>query len=377
MLPGESPEHCDPEESLSDEGLATKGQGKAKAKAKAKTKAKAKKAARVEIAAGTESAEAQASGEAVDPDKASKGFDAADPVAAEVGAAPLKPLSLKAKSKAKTQAQVTAAKDGAGTPKAKPRKSKQPSAPGGAAYETKKAYCKERNLLLRLASDTYKPRRGGPLAGTGELSEKQLFFQSCLKELTAEKGGKPRDHFKEAAQCWRDECQARAAALEAQAARDALLLSDAGSPGTGADGSGVTAAPCGANLGTAFATELEPAPGGQPDTEQPGCASPMAGAAKTESEKGCRGLALRSQKRTRKSCKGPQPEGGGQCQAALPQPQLQGQAGHDLDQGSGNALNDPKQDDGPQPAPVIMAAASASDETVTLDDLDFDDEDFD
>ena len=374
-------EQCDPEKSLSDKdcGLATKGRGKAKANTKAKAKtttnanttkkttaradktAKAKaKATMEEIAVGTGSAEAEVSG----------GADAEDPVAAKVGEPQPSP---KAKGgKTKTQAQATATKAGAGTPKAKPQKPKGSSAPGGAAYETKTAYCKERNLLLRLASDKYKPRRGGPLeTAGGQLSEKQLFFQSCLQKLTAQKGGLPRDHFREAAQLWRDECQAQSVALEAQAARDAslLTLSDAGSPGAGADCSGVTAAPCGANSGTAWdkAAFAEPAPGGQPDTEQPGCASPMAGAANTDTDTAGRGLALRSQKRTRKSCKGPRPECG---QAALPEPQSQGQAGHDQ-VGSGNALKDPKQQGSQsQPAPVIMAAASASDEAMTFDDLD-------
>ena len=116
--------------------------------------------------------------------------------------------SAKAKAKAKATAEASAS-----TPELE-----QQEAPSGESYAKKKAYCNERQKLIRLANESYKPRR------PDSLTEKDKFFRDRLRELVATRSGEAKDYFKEVSQAWRELCKKQVEAEQVVAQRDVALL---------------------------------------------------------------------------------------------------------------------------------------------------------
>ena len=134
----------------------------------------------------------------------------------------------KAKAKAEAKAKATAKAKASAKAKAKAKATaeasasapelEQQEAPSGESYAKKKAYCNERQKLIRLANESYKPRR------PDSLTEKDKFFRDRLRELVATRSGEAKDYFKEVSQAWRELCKKQVEAEQVVAQRDVALL---------------------------------------------------------------------------------------------------------------------------------------------------------
>ena len=207
----------------------------------------------------------------------------------------------KATTKAKAKAKATANAEAEASACASAPELELEEAPRGDAYSKKKAYCNERNVLLRLVKESYKPRG----ADAGPLTEKQKFYQSRLRELVVTRGGEAKDYFKEVSKAWRELQMKQAEAQEVVAQRDAALLARV------SDGAGAVDEEPEAGAAEAEVLAPEPATSTKDSDDGPNTPLPASGsglsspaAVDRDAPSGGKGLSIKSQRALRRKSGG-------------------------------------------------------------------------